>query len=42
MIQVGAQNVFDVGMCDERSFAGECTYFKIRRKPMVSFDHDML
>ena len=41
-IQVGTQNVMDVRMCDERSFAGECTDFRMHRKHRLSFDHNML
>ena len=41
-IQVDAQNVFEVRMGDERSFAAECTDFKIHRKHILSFHHNML
>ena len=40
-IQVGAQKVIDF-RCDERSFAAECTDFKMHRKHRLSFDHNMV
>ena len=41
-IQVGAQKVIDLRRCEERSFAAECTDFKMHRKHRLSFDHNML
>ena len=41
-IQVGAQKVIDFRRCEERSFAAECTDFKMHRKHRLSFDHNML
>ena len=41
-IQVGAPKVIDFRRRDKRSFAEECPDFKIRRKRMLSFDHNML
>ena len=41
-IQVGAPKVIDFRRCGKRSFAEECTDFKIRRKLMFSFDLNML
>ena len=41
-IQVGAQKVIDFKRCDKRSFAEECTDFKMYRKHRLSFGHNML
>ena len=41
-IQVGAQNLIDIRRRDKRSFAEECTDFKIHRKHRLSFHHNML
>ena len=41
-IQVGAQTVIDFSRRDKRSFAKECTGFKIHRKHRLSFGHNML
>ena len=41
-IQVGAQKVIDFRRRDKRSFAEECTGFKIHRKHWLSFGHSML
>ena len=40
-IQVGAQKLIDFRRCDKRSFAEECTGFKIHRKHRLSFGHNM-
>ena len=41
-IQVGAQEVIDFRRRDKRSFAEECTGFRIHRKHMLSFGHTTL
>ena len=41
-IQVGAQKLIDFRRCDQRSFAEECTEFKMHRKLRLSFGHNML
>ena len=41
-IQAGAQKVIDFKRCDKRSFAEECTDFKMYRKRGLSFGHKML
>ena len=41
-IQAGAQKVIDFKRCDKRSFAEECTDFKMHRKHRLSFGHNML
>ena len=41
-IQVGAQKLIDFRRCDKRSFAEECTEFKMHRKLRLSFGHNML
>ena len=40
-IQVGAQKLIDFRRCDKRSFAEECTDFKMHRKHRLSFGHKM-
>ena len=41
-IQVGTQKLIDFRRCDQRSFAEECTDFKMHRKHRLSFGHNML
>ena len=41
-IQAGAQKVIDFMRCDQRSFAEECTDFKIHRKRRLCFGQNML
>ena len=41
-IRVGAPKLIDFRRCDKRSFAEECTDFKMHRKHRLSFDHNML
>ena len=41
-IQAGAQKVIDFKRCDKRSFAEECTDFKMHRKHRLCFGHNML
>ena len=41
-IQVGVHKVIDFRGCDKRSFAEECTDFKMHRKHRLSFGHKML
>ena len=41
-IQVDAQKVIDFRRCDKRSFAEECTDFKMHRKLRLSVGHNML
>ena len=41
-IQVGTQKLIDFRRCDQRSFAEECTDFKIHRKHRLCFGHNML
>ena len=41
-IPVSAQKLIDFRRCDKRSFAEECTDFKMHRKHRLSFGHKML
>ena len=41
-IQVGTQNLIDFRRCDQRSFAEECTDFKMHRKLRLSVGHNKL
>ena len=41
-IQAGALKVIDFKRCDKRSFAEQCTDFKMHRKHRLSFGHNML
>ena len=41
-IQAGVHKVIDFRGCDKRSFAEECTDFKMHRKHRLSFGHKML
>ena len=40
-IQVGAQKVIDFRRCDKRSFAEECTDYKMHRKHRLCFGRNM-